>query len=181
MHGPVTLEQVIRFLLETPLFEGLGPAELADVVSIMQVQRLRDGQTVFTEGDEGDAWYVVFEGGGIVTKDAGFGPPRVIATLEPRGIFGEMSILDGSRRSASVQARGETTLFKFRREDFDELLGQETVAAFKLVHAMARLLCDRQRRLLSQLAETIEAQSPEQKVNLRERLGGIIDQSSLSD
>ena len=100
--GALTLEQIINFLLETPLFESLDPTELAEVVGIMQLQRLRSGQVLFGEGDEGDAWYVIFRGACEVTKQGPLGR-RSIATLGPHTCFGEMAVLDGSARSAGLR------------------------------------------------------------------------------
>ena len=178
MDTPVTLEHVIRFLLETPLFEDLEPSELAEVVGIKQVQLLRDAQRVFGEGD---AWYVIFDGDVAVTKDTSFGPGRNIALLDSRSIFGEMAVLDGSARSAAVSARGETTLFKFPRADFQELVEGGSLAAYKLVYAMARVLCQRQRAITQQLSDVIEEQPAEPKGALKASLGDLLDTYSVSE
>ena len=103
----ITLEQIITFLLETPMFGDLDAAELSQIVHIMQLQRVREGQPIFREGDPGDAWYVIYEGGAEVHKSTDFLPARRIATLSPRSCFGEMAILDHSPRSASVVALAE--------------------------------------------------------------------------
>jgi len=96
---------------------------------------------------------MIFRGTCVVTKDVGDNTPRVIALLDPRSCVGEMAVLDGSRRSATVSARGEATLFKFRRTDFEDLLETGSFAAYKLVLAMARVLCERQRNLTQKLSE----------------------------
>lgn len=181
MESPVTLEEVIAFLLETPLFEDLNPNELAEVVQIMQYQRLRDGQAVFREGDAGNAWFVIFRGECVVTKNAPFGPARTIAILEPRTCFGEMAVLDGSSRSATVQARAEATIFKFRREAFQGLLERGSLAAYKLVYAMARVLCVRQRTITQQLTDVMEEEGGGQPVSLREQLKSLVDEYNVSE
>ena len=58
MSGPLTLEQIITFLLETPMFGDLDPVELSTIVSVMQLKHLREGTLVFREGDPGDAFAV---------------------------------------------------------------------------------------------------------------------------
>ncbi len=178
---PVTLEAVISFLVQTPLFEDLDPTELAEVVQIMQVQRLRDGQLVFSEGDPGDAWFVIFRGQCIVTKNASFGPARTIAILDPRSCFGEMAVLDGSPRSAGVAVRGEATLFKFRREDFQSLLDAGSLSAYKLVFAMAQVLTQRQRNLTQQLSEVMEDKGDVGGDVLREQLQDLVDEYTVSE
>jgi CRP-like cAMP-binding protein len=152
MDQHISLESVINFLVATPLFRDLDAAERGDVARIMEVQRLERGEQVFGEGDEGDAWYVVFDGTADVMKQTPSGQTQ-IATLEPGACFGEMAILDGMARSASVVAGGPLTVFRFRRERFDDLLDQGSLGAYKLVAAMARTLSQRQRALTRQLAE----------------------------
>ncbi len=179
--GAPSLEQIITFLLETPLFEELDPTELAEVVGIMQLQRLREGQVLFREGDDGDAWYVIYQGACQVTKDAPFGPNRKIATLGPRACLGEMAVLDGSARSAAVAASEASTLLRFRRNHFASLLASGSLAAYKLVHAMARLLSQRQRALTLQLTELIAEEPTDRRAALRAQIGGLLDSSTVSE
>lgn len=181
MDTPVTLEEVIAFLLETPLFEDLTPNELAEVVQIMQYQRLRDGQAVFREGDEGDAWFVIFRGECVVTKNAPVGAARTIAKLGSRSCFGEMAVLDGSERSANILAEGDATVFKFRREAFQELLAQGSLAAYKLVYAMARVLCVRQRTITQQLTDVIEEEGEVVQDDLRNQLQSLVEEYKVSE
>ena len=151
----ITLEQIITFLLETPMFGDLDPAELSQIVHIMQVQRVRDGHPIFREGDPGDAWYVVFSGAAEVQKTSEFLPSRTIATLGPRACVGEMAILDHSPRSATVVARGDTTVFRFPRADFEELLADGNLSAYKLIYEMAKVLALRARNTTQKLADAL--------------------------
>jgi CRP-like cAMP-binding protein len=65
-----------------------------------------------------------------------------------------MAILDGRPRSATVRAREPLTLFQFREARFTELLEEGSLAAYKLVLAMARMLSLRHRELTRQLSES---------------------------
>ena len=154
MDQHISLEAVINFLVDTPLFRTLDAAERGDVARIMEVQRLAHGEQVFGEGDEGEAWYVVFDGTANVVKNASSGPTQ-IAALGPGACFGEMAVLDGLTRSASVIADGPLTVFRFRRERFDNLLDHGSLGAYKLVAAMARTLSQRQRMLTQQLSALV--------------------------
>jgi CRP-like cAMP-binding protein len=141
----ITLEQIINFLLEAPMFGDLDAAELSEIVHIMQIQRVREGHTIFREGDPGDAWYVVYSG------EVGVYKTELMATLGTRACFGEMAIVDHGPRSAAVIAHAESTLFRFPRRDFEELLDDDNLAAFKLVYEMAKVLCKRIRALNQQV------------------------------
>ena len=151
MSAAITLDDIIVFLLETSMFSVLSAEELSDVVQIMQVQRLGAGEYVFHQGEQGDAWYVVYEGevDVIVAKE---GEERVIASIGPRTCFGEMAILDGFSRSAGVRTQMGVTVFRFPREAFNGLRDQENLAAYKLIHQISLVLVARQRDATKRLA-----------------------------
>ena len=151
----ITLEQVLNFLLEAPMFGDLDEAELSQIVHILQIQRLRDGQVIFREGDPGDPWYVIFSGVADVHKADDFLPSRRIATLGPRSCFGEMAILDHSPRSATIISRGDTTVFRFPRKEFELLLHANNLAAYKLVYEIAKVLCGRARSTAQKLSDAL--------------------------
>lgn len=177
MSTSITLESIITFLLETPMFEDLDGTELAEIVHILQVQRLRAGQFVFREGEIGASWYVVFEGEVEVLKDAGI-ELHTVATLGPRACFGEMAILDGSRRSATVRAVSDCTVFRFPKQGFDALLRDDNLAAYKLVYQMARVLAARQRRTTSRLADLVDR---DEAHPLRKDLEPLVDSSRIPE
>jgi CRP-like cAMP-binding protein len=179
MDQAISLDTVIRFLVTTPQLAGLDQAERAEVVRIMEVQRLQDSEAVFREGEIGDAWYVLFEGRAEVVKETGSGSGQRIALLEPGACFGEMAILDGSPRSATVKAVGPLTIFRFRRKEFEELLDDGSLAAYKLVHAMARSLSERQRQLTRQICDLMEREAATGQ-SARDELGGLVERFQIA-
>ena len=175
----LTLEGIIGFLLDTPMFAGLEPEELTQIVHITQVQRVRDGQHVFREGEAGDAWYVVYDGEVSVTKERLLGPSEELARLGSQVCFGEMALIDGSPRSASVSAVGEGTLFRFAKTDFDGLLADGNLSAYKLVHEMAKVLCERQRKLTNRVTSlVVEDTSAE---TIRDELRQVAEEHSVHE
>jgi CRP-like cAMP-binding protein len=180
MDQAITLENILSFLLDTHLFDALDPVELSEVVKVMQIQRLREGQSVFQEGDEGDAWYVIFEGEMEVFKADSFGRSRSIATLVPHACFGEMAVLDGSMRSATVRAVGEVALFRFPRQPFQELIDEGSLAAYKLIYGMAQVLCQRQRTVNQQYSEAT-SEDPSERSAIRRRLDTLLDSYTISE
>lgn len=177
MAGAITLERIINFLLETPMFGDLDPAELSQIVHIMQIQKLRPEQYVFREGAPGDAWYVLFEGECDVLKDAGDGE-KPIAHLGPRACFGEMAILDGSPRSATVRASSECTAFRFPRSEFTKLLDANNLAAYKLIYQMALVLVSRQRQTTSRLVHVLRSGD---QAEMRQGITPIVEESSRTE
>lgn len=173
----ITLEQIINFLLDAPMFGGLDPSELSEIVHIMQVQRVRADHAVFHEGDPGDAWYVVYTGEVEVQKADHAGQLHAICRLGPRSCFGEMAILDHYPRSASVVATTDATVFKFPRTAFERLLKEQNLAAYKLIFEMAKVLAMRSRDNTQQLSEALAAQEPQR---LRHATKRLVEDSSVS-
>lgn len=176
----ISLDVVIGFLVATPLFDALDAAERGELVRIMEVQRLQDGEEVFHEGELGDSWYVVFEGQAEVLKAAAAGQDRQIRVLVPGECFGELAILDGSPRSATVRSAGPLTIFRFRRRLFEELLSDGSLGAYKLVAAMARSQAERLRQLTSQVSELFD-QLDRAAPAPREGIGDLLDRCSVSE
>lgn len=174
----ITLEQIINFLLEAPMFAELDAAELSEIVHIMQVQKVRAGSAVFREGDAGDAWYVIFSGQAEVLKGNEFLPTQRLGILTEKACFGEMAILDHSARSASVVAMSDCTVFRFPRRDFEELLAAGNLAAYKLIYQMARVLCTRQRRITQELTDALAAREGDL---LRAASMGVVQGQSVSE
>ena len=138
------LENVITFLLDTPMFEHLDEHELSIIVHILELLHLPEKEVLFRAGDTANAWYVVYQGGIEITH-LGVGGTRVLSRLGPRGCFGEMAVLDGSVRSAKVRATQDSVLLRIPRPAFNSLLRDGELAAYKLVHRMALILAARVR------------------------------------
>ena len=144
-------EQIIPFLLETPLFEKLDLSELLNIIHIIESIEFPEGATIFNEGDSGDAWYVVYKGTLNVVND-----DEKVGCIREKGCFGEMSILDNLPRSATISAARDSVLLRVNSEPFNELLQQHNLVAYKLIHQMAILLSERQRHTTQVLSELIK-------------------------
>jgi CRP-like cAMP-binding protein len=154
MDAHITPERLITFLLETPMFDNLDPAEIRQVLHIVEAKSLQAGDVVFSEGDAGDAWYVLYTGGVEVLKRTADGE-NVIATLGPQTCFGEISILDGLPRSATVRASEDSVVYCIPRSAFEDLVTQGDLVAYKLLYHMAILLAQRQRATTDTLSKLL--------------------------
>lgn len=154
METIVTRERLITFLLETALFDKLDPAEIQEIIHVVEVEQYQAGDVIFSEGDPGDAWFVLYRGGVEVLKHGHRGESRVVE-IGPADCFGEMSILDGLPRSATIRATEDSVVLRVRRDAFAELLEDDHLVAYKLIHHMAILLAERQRATTSRLSELL--------------------------
>jgi len=106
-------------LRESPLFAGLSGEELYPVAEIAEPVMVAAGAAVVREGDPGDALFVVASGRFSIVK--GKAALRAIAR---GGTFGELALLDGAPRAASVVAESDGHLLRIPRAEFEALLDE---------------------------------------------------------
>ena len=105
-------------VIAVPFFQGLGAAAIADIVRLLQVRDVTEGTVVVREGEPGDAMYFMVSGEATVHLT----PEPVI--LGPGSFFGEMALLFGTPRSATVVATKPSVLLVLDIADFRELAGR---------------------------------------------------------
>lgn len=100
-------------------FSQLGRDQLAKILPYMLLVRYDGGATICREGAEGDALYLVYRGGVVVTKE---GRPEPLAKLSEGAVIGEMALLFGQPRSATVTTSAPTELFCLSAVDFQRVM-----------------------------------------------------------
>src|SRR6185437_4101718 len=130
-----------------PLFSKLGEDERSGLTQLMHAKQFPAHQPVFWIGERGDDFYVVQSGKVNVSCPDESGKEVVLATLGPGHFFGEISLLDGGPRTATVRANTDTTLLSLQREDFLRFFEAHPKAA---VH-MLTVLGQRQRDTLDKI------------------------------
>jgi CRP-like cAMP-binding protein len=124
-----------ELLKKVPLFSGLDGRELEQIASSMRERRFGAGEQVTKEGVGGAGFFVVQGGEGEVTVD---GQPR--GTIGPGDYFGEIALLTGSERTATITAKTDMTCYGMTPWDFRPLVESNSVIAWKLLTAMAEKL-----------------------------------------
>ncbi len=131
MVGPMTQE----IIGSVPLFAGLAARELGQLSQALVEVAHPEGHVVFREGDAGDALYIVVEGVVKISMTSGAGRDIVLDTLSAGEHFGEMSLLDGSARSARATCLLPVRLLRLQRTAF---LGAITLHPTIAIHVMER-------------------------------------------
>ena len=175
MKSLISLENRLTFLLTTPMFEDLEPLEIAQIMDIVETRKYDAGDIVFNEGDPGDAWFSLYRGEVEVVKQSDSGPQH-IRTLEPPACFGEIAILDGLPRSATVRATKEVLVLRMALEKFKQLVEAENPVACKLTRKMALLLAGELRSNTEALSELLKTNSME---NVRQGISSILEEISV--
>ncbi|MBA2445345.1 MAG: Crp/Fnr family transcriptional regulator [Nocardioidaceae bacterium] len=127
-------------LRQAPLFSGLDD-EAAEALSASMVEiRIRRGEVVFREGDEGDQLYVVTEGKVKLGRTSVDGRENLLAILGPGQMFGELSLFDPGPRSATVTAVTDCTMQTLNHAELGSwLAGRPEVARGLLSQLAVRL------------------------------------------
>lgn len=112
---------ICEFIQKLPAFQRLTPATLASVADKMWAEQYLEGAEVIRQGDVGDKLYLVRHGELEVLIDQGDGAKRV-SMLKPGDCFGEMALLTGLPRNATVRTTKSSMLYALAKEDFDAVL-----------------------------------------------------------
>ncbi len=110
-------------------FSQMRFKDLAEILPHMSLVNLPKGHAVCREGDKGDSFYLIYRGEVEVTKK---GWERPVAKLGPGEFFGEMALLFGEPRSATVTALKEGQAFVLRQADFDRILKHNATVAKRI-------------------------------------------------
>jgi type IV pilus assembly protein PilB len=121
-----------------PLFAGLSAQEVQDIESRMRRRDYAPQQPVVREGGPGDAAYLIVSGLVAVRhKDPESGVEFLLAELGPGQMFGEMALITGKPRGASVVAIEQTSCAVLERDDFERALKMYPEIAVSLARVMA--------------------------------------------
>lgn len=120
-------------LQRVPLFEGLSKRQLKRIQDLAKEVRYMEGVSIVKEGRPGDSFYVILEGQAKVRRGS-----RTLTKLVPGDFFGEISLLDGGKRTASVVSETEMALLELTQHSFQRLLRDDPTVALKLMEVLAR-------------------------------------------
>ena len=146
---PRTALDIAELLGTVPLFASLTLQQRELLARATRPRRARRGEIVYAQGTPGDALYVIARGSVLIHRTGRGGERRAMTVIEAPGSFGEIPLIDGGRRSASVEALEDTDLFAVPRTEFLRLLVEEP----KMVQGVLRELGRMVRRLTDQLTD----------------------------
>ena len=133
-------QEDINFLRNVPIFAELEEKDLLRVVKLGTSQKYKKGNIVVLEQESGAALFVIITGKVKVVRMDEDGREVILSMFGPGEFFGEMSLLDGLARSASVVATVKSELFMIHRRDFLELLNEFPTVTISLLAELAMRL-----------------------------------------
>lgn len=126
------VDAAVDVLRRVPLFADLDAAEIQLLADSMQERTFRAGHTVTAEGEGGDGFFVVERGEAEVIVQS---EPR--GTIGPGDCFGEVALLMGSERTATIRATTDLQCYELTSQDFAAIVEGNPAIAWKLMQSMA--------------------------------------------
>lgn len=150
-------EDTITLLSRVPVFSTLSREDLVHVAQVAMSRQFEAGAVVFREGDEGRTCYIVRAGRARAIRENPDGRSITLAHFDPGDIFGEMAMLDGERRSATVEATEDTEAIAILSADMHRLLREHPDISVKLIAALGQRLRSTNERLARQSFQTVQS------------------------
>jgi CRP/FNR family cyclic AMP-dependent transcriptional regulator len=150
MRAPSHAE-LLAALRQVELFSGLDDTVLQQIASVVRPREFDRGELLFVEGDVGDALLLLVTGSVTVFRTSPDGERAALTVLEPPEVLGEIALLDGAARSASVEATELTTVLSLSRAEFFGLLRHQPTVLEPLMRQLGTMV----RRLTEQAADHV--------------------------
>jgi NTE family protein len=129
-----------RIVQRLPLFEGLEPALLEGITGQIEWFALPGGTTLFDAGDPPDALYLVISGNLGAYSSSAEGHRRLVGTIAAGETVGEMALISGKPRNATVIALRDSELGRLSREAFEKLMLAHPQGLLRVAQLMAQRL-----------------------------------------
>jgi putative ABC transport system ATP-binding protein len=135
----------IQALRDVPIFAMLDTPRLKLIAFTSARVTLADGQILFREGDSADAAYIILSGSVAVFREGADGPTH-LSTVGRHGIIGEMGLISGAPRSATIVAASDVTVLRINKDVFLDLLGELPSVALAIMREQIGRLNNAERR-----------------------------------
>jgi CRP/FNR family cyclic AMP-dependent transcriptional regulator len=137
VRNPVAVAAV-EILRTVPLFEGMTDRSVEAVAGLARAATFPAGEVLTREGDPGDRFIVLTAGTAKVTQGE-----RRLRTLGPGDFFGEISLIDGGPRTATVTATAPLEALVIERDGFERVMADFPTLRLDLVSALTQRLRER--------------------------------------
>jgi len=142
LAGEAFERSIMDALREVDFLRGLSDAELRLLVPGVIVQQFGIGESIVREGDDGDSLFIIREGT-VEVLAASDGKQVHIRDLGPPAFFGEMALMTGEKRLATIRARSDVELLELNRDAFGELFKNHPETATQMGEVIAFRMTER--------------------------------------
>jgi CRP/FNR family transcriptional regulator, cyclic AMP receptor protein len=162
-------------LAAIPLFAGLRQPELEALAQRMRQRRYRENEAIFHRDDPGAALYVILSGQVKIHNEGADGTDIIIAVLKAGEHFGEMSLLDGSERSADATTMESTEMLMLTRGDLEATIERNPRIAMNMLASLATRIRSSNVSIETLSALDVKGRVARVLLGLSEKLGEKVD------
>jgi CRP-like cAMP-binding protein len=148
----VSLQQEFEVLRRVPFFAEIEPAKLKLLAFMSERVGFDDGKILCRQGDPGDAAYLIIDGQVEIVLEGPAGPVTV-ATLGTNEIVGEMAILTGAPRGATMRAKGRLITLRIAKDPFMRMVREFPNMAVSIMQELAHRVESTNNQLRTALSE----------------------------
>ncbi len=131
---------ILNHIARVPLFEGLPPEQIEDLAMIATDQIFKKGETIFSEGEEANGFYVVITGRVKIFKLSPDGKEQILHFFGQGEPFGEVPVFTGQHFPAHASAMEESRVFFFPRKSFVDLIKRNPSMALNMLAVLSKRL-----------------------------------------
>jgi CRP/FNR family cyclic AMP-dependent transcriptional regulator len=133
-------EQLAALLPEHSLFASCSEDELAAIILHGTLQTHAKGKEIMRQGDEGDSLFILLTGAARISMVSSNGREIILDYAEPGSVIGEIALLDGGERTATVTAIEPVQGLRLSRASFEAIIAQHSGMGLRILRELARRL-----------------------------------------
>jgi len=131
------MKNIIKIIAGMPLFRGLSSQQLAEIKKVAIDRQYLKGEFIFSEGDEGNGFYVIITGRVEIYKASLEGKEKILHIFGPGEPFGEVPVFSGDRFPANARTLVKSHLLFFPRQAFLNLIAANPALALKMMAVLS--------------------------------------------
>ena len=162
-------------LKEVPFFQLMDEQERAALAAALEVVRVAANQPLFNYGDPGDSIYIVRSGSVEIFIKDDTGKRIILETAAAGDYFGEISLLDGGPRTASVVVTDDLEAVRLDRPDLEQFLSRYPSAALDMLTVMGRRLRSSAERLRHTASRNVNEEMEDRRTVLQKAADWIAE------
>lgn len=151
-HGMQQDQMIDHLLADVPIFAGISSAALTQLVPQTWLRSFPEGQVLASEGDPGESLLVLESGQVRISRYTPSGHEIVLAVVDAPASFGELALIDGAPRSATITAQSAVIVRVVPRQAFVALLESDAQTAMAVLQAVTGMVRSTNERLADVLS-----------------------------
>lgn len=145
-----------EYLQTIEIFKNFSGQAINKLERLVEEVKYPAGNTIFSENDFAENLYIIVEGEVIISKKTSKETEKILATLGPKSLFGEISLFSNLPRTASARTKTEMACYKIQRDKFREIYSIDPDGAIKTIELFLLSSLERLEQTSRELATIYE-------------------------